>query len=167
MLSALWKPATAGPEEMSARGPTLQAVLRRTRGSAALRSTTDTGHPKGEGEVTIATMVLHQDQEVMAVLTALMVTMETMARLVAMVTTSPMVATVPTLIVGDMGDIAEGTGHPGAGVTMADMGAIAGDSMGATAAVGGMGGPAGGGTGATSSGSTDWTNPICAHTFWE
>ena len=108
-----------------------------------------------EGAVTTATTVHHQDQEVMAVHTALMVTMETMALLEAMVTTNPMVATVPTLSVGDMGDIVAGMGLLVEGVTMAeDMGAT-GDIMGATAVVGAMGGPAEGGTGATSSAGTD------------
>lgn len=127
----------------------------------APQNTTDIHHLQVEGEVTIATMVHPQDQEVMAVPTVPIVTMETMVLPVAMVTTNPMVAIAPTLSVGDMGDIV-GMGLP-AGVTMAeDMGAM-GDRMGATAAVAGMGAPAEGGTGVTSSASTQLTNPVCTH----
>lgn len=119
------------------------------------------GHLQVEGGVTIATMVNPQDQEVMAVLTVPIVTMETMALLVAMVTTNPMVAIAPTLSVGDMEEIV-GMGLP-AGVTTVEVMVVMGDRMGATAAVAGMGAPAEGGTGVTSSASSELTNSVCTH----
>lgn len=119
------------------------------------------GHLQVEGGVTIATMVNPQDQEVMAVPTVPIVTMETMALLVAMVTTNPMVAIAPTLSVGDMEDIV-GMGLP-AGVTTVEVMGVMGGRTGATAAVAGMGAPAEGGTDVTSSASSELTNSVCTH----
>ena len=161
MLSALWRPATAGPEETYGRGPTSLATRHPTRDSVAPQSTTDMGHLQVEGEVTTATMVNPQDQEVMAVPTVPIVTMETMALLVAMVTTNPMVAIAPTLSVGDMEDIV-GMGLP-VGVTTVEVMGVMGDRTGATAAVAGMGALVEGGTDVTSSASSELTNSVCTH----